>query len=169
MAEVNKRKMQEGGTTIETTPVDTYMGQQVTNPLMPAQGQYTPNAQQIQPGEEVSPEAYALQGQPDIPISQATTTATQVPTATPAVTVSPALVASDTTATFHSFGEKTFAETAIIYLLFLVLGHQHQIDAPDYLNCLLLRFCHFEVLANLQMSNRILSSNSAIYYFYLLV
>ena len=88
--------MQEGGTNIETTPVDTYMGQQVTNPLMPAQGQYIPGAQQIQPGEEVSPEAYALQGQPDIPISQATTTATQVPTATPAVTVSPALVAEDT-------------------------------------------------------------------------
>ena len=126
MAEVNKRKMQTGGmiqgpfgtygpgeqlTTgvdvgggsgvpilppTQTTPVDTYMGQQVTNPLMPAQGQYVPGAQQIQPGEEISPEAYALQGQPDIPISQTTTTSTQVPTATPAVTVSPALVAADT-------------------------------------------------------------------------
>ena len=35
--------------------VDEYMGKQVTNPLMPAQGQYAPQSQNIQPGEEISP------------------------------------------------------------------------------------------------------------------
>ena len=98
------KKRQEGGTTIgnvvpeptTTMDVEDYMGQSVTNPAMPQQGQYVPISQQIQPGEEVSPEAYALQGQPDIPISQATATQAQAPTVSPAATVSPALVATDT-------------------------------------------------------------------------
>jgi hypothetical protein len=67
--------------------VDEYMGQQVTDPLMPAQGQYIPQSQQIQPGEEISPEAYALQGTPEVPISQAQTALAAAPTISPAATV----------------------------------------------------------------------------------
>tara|TARA_A100001391_G_scaffold203556_1_gene196269 strand:+ start:43 stop:1920 length:1878 start_codon:yes stop_codon:yes gene_type:complete len=94
----------EGGTTIgnvvpeptTTMDVEDYMGQSVTNPTMPAQSQFVPQTQAIQPGEEVSPEAYALQGQPDIPISQATTTQAQGPAVSPAAQVSPALIGTTT-------------------------------------------------------------------------
>ncbi len=76
--------------------VDEYMGQQVTNPAMPSQGQYAPQSQNIQPGEEVSPEAYALQGEPALPISQAQTALANAPTVSPAATVDPSLVGTAT-------------------------------------------------------------------------
>ena len=69
--------------------VDEYMGKQVANPTMPSQGQYIPQSQQIQPGEEISPEAYALQGSPNVPISQAQTAMATGPTVSPAATVEP--------------------------------------------------------------------------------
>ena len=76
--------------------VDEYMGQQVTNPAMPSQGQYAPQSQNIQPGEEVSPEAYGLQGEPALPISQAQTALANAPTVSPAATVDPSLVGTAT-------------------------------------------------------------------------
>jgi len=88
-----------------TTNVDEYMGQQVTNPLMPAQGQYVPQSQQIQPGEEISPEAYALQGTPEVPISQAQTALAAAPTVSPAATVEPSLVGETTPAAVAQTGE----------------------------------------------------------------
>ena len=117
---VPKKKMQEGGTTISnvtpptttTMNVDEYMGQQVTNPTMPAQSQFVPQTQAIQPGEEVSPEAYALQGQPDIPISQATTTQAQGPAVSPAAQVSPALIG-----TKHTFIRKSFIRVGFYKVL----------------------------------------------------
>ena len=81
-----------------TQNVDAYMGGQVTNPLMPAQGQYTPKTQTIVPGEEISPEAYALQGEPALPISQAQTALTNAPTISPAATVDPSLLGTTTPA-----------------------------------------------------------------------
>ena len=65
---------------------------------MPAQGQYAPQSQNIQPGEEVSPEAYALQGTPDVPISQAQTALASAPTVSPAATVDPSLIGTATPA-----------------------------------------------------------------------
>tara|TARA_Y100000592_G_scaffold33422_1_gene53060 strand:+ start:43 stop:1803 length:1761 start_codon:yes stop_codon:yes gene_type:complete len=88
--------MAEENTT--TTNVDEFMGKQVTNPTMPSQGQYVPTSQQIQPGEEISPEAYALQGTPDVPLSQAQTAQATGPTISPAATVEPSLVATTTPA-----------------------------------------------------------------------
>ena len=81
-----------------TQNVDAYMGGQVTNPLMPAQGQYSPKTQTIVPGEEISPEAYALQGEPALPISQAQTALTNAPTISPAATVDPSLLGTTTPA-----------------------------------------------------------------------
>jgi len=85
--------------------VDEYMGQQVTDPLMPSQGQYVPQSQQIQPGEEISPEAYALQGTPGVPISQAQTALAAAPTISPAATVEPSLVGATTPAAVAQTGE----------------------------------------------------------------
>jgi hypothetical protein len=96
-----------GSNMAETTTnenVDEYMGKQVTNPTMPSQGQYIPQSQQIQPGEEISPEAYALQGSPNVPISQAQTAMATGPTVSPAATVEPSLVGAATPAAVAQTG-----------------------------------------------------------------
>jgi hypothetical protein len=88
--------MAEENTT--TTNVDEYMGKQVTNPTMPAQGQYIPQSQQIKPGEEIDPNEFDLGKPPEINVVQAQTALADAPTVSPAATVDPSLIGDAPTA-----------------------------------------------------------------------
>jgi len=88
--------MAEENTT--TTNVDEYMGKQVTNPTMPAQGQYIPQSQQIQPGEEIDPNEFDLGKPPEVNVVQAQTALADAPTVSPAATVDPSLIGDAPTA-----------------------------------------------------------------------